>query len=170
MSKKETNVHKQELTSPDCSRNWNKNHIVWIICKIFKISLHEDFILGVRLFRLYDTLLTPWCCFSIFISKSFSKSSFSLDLIANICSMRRIILLQYSDVFQSCFLFSIKFPIFACLTLTKSPGKVRHCNTWWYCPVTMETLKILFLNLLQFKQKKPRSKHATFGLCLFFSF
>ena len=56
---KKTNVHKQELTSPDCGRNWNKNHIVWIICKIFKISLHEDFILGVRLFRLYDTLLTP---------------------------------------------------------------------------------------------------------------
>ena len=33
-------------------------------------------------------------------------------------------------------------------TLPKSAGRVKHWSTWWYYPITMETVKILCINFL----------------------
>ena len=48
LSKKEINVGKQELTSLGCRGSWKESQIDWIVCRIYKVCVHEECILRIR--------------------------------------------------------------------------------------------------------------------------
>ena len=75
------------------------------------------------------------------MSKGFSKGFFLLNFVANICYFT----FQY---------WNSNFPIFSCLNLPQTLVKMRHCNTWWYCPIYLVYGFLEQISLKKLKIKK----------------
>ena len=132
LSKTQSDVYKQEWTCTVQKRAQEESQIDQYVCRIYTVCIHEDCIIGVRLFtQKINCINILQCCSIVFINKSFSKGLFIIRLCCKyilrfmlrgtLFCYRTLTFFQVLLFLALFFHFSqnwyLNFPTFACLTL-----------------------------------------------------